>query len=179
MGMGRREKQRSQEKLWIAHRELPRTVAHPFYEQLNRVLEGRGFDRVCRSRMRSVLCGEDGAAVAGAGAVFPFAADRLFRRHRWRARDRMAGSRIRWGCAVFSGVGLDEMPPDHSTISRTRRLIDVETHQAVFELGAEAAGRDGSAEGKDDGGGCDDAWRPTRRCARSCGATRARAIRSF
>jgi hypothetical protein len=24
------------------------------------------------------------------------------------------------------------MPPDHSTLSRTRRLIDVETHQAVF-----------------------------------------------
>src|SRR5229473_2462535 len=44
MGMGRREKQRRQEQLWIAHTELPRTVAHPFYEQLNRVLEGRGFD---------------------------------------------------------------------------------------------------------------------------------------
>src|SRR5438309_9868963 len=44
MGMGRREQQRRQEELWIAHTELPRTVAHPFYEQLNRVLEGRGFD---------------------------------------------------------------------------------------------------------------------------------------
>jgi transposase len=29
---------------WIAHTELPRTAAHPFYEQLNRLLEGRGFD---------------------------------------------------------------------------------------------------------------------------------------
>ena len=27
---------------------------------------------------------------------------------------------------------LHEPPPDHSTLSRTRRLIDVETHQAVF-----------------------------------------------
>src|SRR5207245_2303386 len=44
MGMGRREKLRRQEQLWIAHTELPRRVAHPFYEQLNRVLEGRGFD---------------------------------------------------------------------------------------------------------------------------------------
>jgi len=33
---------------------------------------------------------------------------------------------------VFVGVPLDEAPPDHSTISRTRRLIDVETHRAVF-----------------------------------------------
>jgi transposase len=29
-------------------------------------------------------------------------------------------------------VGLDEAPPDHSTISRTRRLIDLETHREVF-----------------------------------------------
>jgi transposase len=30
-------------------------------------------------------------------------------------------------------IALDEAVPDHSTISRTRRLVDVETHQAVFE----------------------------------------------
>ena len=29
-------------------------------------------------------------------------------------------------------IGLDENTPDHSTISRTRRLIDLETHQDVF-----------------------------------------------
>src|SRR6516225_11432045 len=44
MAMGRRAKQRRQEAIWIAHTELPRTVAHPFYEQLNRLLEERGFD---------------------------------------------------------------------------------------------------------------------------------------
>jgi transposase len=32
----------------------------------------------------------------------------------------------------FLGLALDEAAPDHSTISRTRRLIDVEAHQAVF-----------------------------------------------
>jgi transposase len=30
------------------------------------------------------------------------------------------------------GLELGEAPPDHSTISRTRRLIEVETHRAVF-----------------------------------------------
>ena len=35
MAMGRREQQRQQEEFWIAHTELPRTAAHPFYEQLN------------------------------------------------------------------------------------------------------------------------------------------------
>ena len=32
----------------------------------------------------------------------------------------------------FLGLSLDEAAPDHSTISRTRRLIAVEAHQAVF-----------------------------------------------
>jgi hypothetical protein len=41
MAMGRRAKQRGQEPLWIARTELPRTVAHPFYEQLNKLLDER------------------------------------------------------------------------------------------------------------------------------------------
>ena len=43
----------------------------------------------------------------------------------WRANDSLALRR-------FLRVGLEEMPPDHSTISRTRRLMDVETHREVF-----------------------------------------------
>jgi transposase len=41
----------------------------------------------------------------------------------WRAADSLS-------VRVFFGLELDEAPPDHSTISRTRRLIDVETHAA-------------------------------------------------
>lgn len=43
----------------------------------------------------------------------------------WRAADSLA-------LRDFLGLALHEAPPDHSTISRTRRLIDLETHQAVF-----------------------------------------------
>jgi transposase len=32
----------------------------------------------------------------------------------------------------FVGIGLDEDTPDHTTISRTRGLIDLETHREVF-----------------------------------------------
>jgi transposase len=32
----------------------------------------------------------------------------------------------------FLLIGLDERTPDHSTISRTRRLIDIDTHGEVF-----------------------------------------------
>ena len=43
----------------------------------------------------------------------------------WRAADSLS---IR----TFLDFALHEAPPDHSTLSRTRRLIDLETHQAVF-----------------------------------------------
>ena len=43
----------------------------------------------------------------------------------WRAADSLA-------VRQFLGLDLDEAAPDHSTISRTRRLIDVEAHQALF-----------------------------------------------
>lgn len=42
----------------------------------------------------------------------------------WRAADSFA-------LREFLGLVLPEAPPDHSTISRTRRLIDLETHEAV------------------------------------------------
>ncbi len=44
----------------------------------------------------------------------------------WRASDSLS---IR----SFVRIALDESVPDHSTISRTRRLMDVDTHQAVFQ----------------------------------------------
>ena len=43
----------------------------------------------------------------------------------WRAADSFA-------LREFLGLVLPEAPPDHSTISRTRRLIDLETHEAFF-----------------------------------------------
>jgi len=34
------------------------------------------------------------------------------------------------------GLALHDAPSDHSAVSRTRRLIDLETHQAVFTWSA-------------------------------------------
>ena len=45
---------------------------------------------------------------------------------------------IAWGCAdslalrEFLGCGVEKTPPDHSSVSRTRRRLDIETHEAVF-----------------------------------------------
>jgi transposase len=59
----------------------------------------------------------------------------------WRAADSFA-------LRDFLGVGLDEASPDHSTISRTRRLIDVETHRAVFTWTLQCLSTAGLVKGK-------------------------------
>jgi transposase len=48
----------------------------------------------------------------------------------------------------FVGIALDEDTPDHSTISRTRRLIDLDTHAAVFAWVLEVLARRGLIVGK-------------------------------
>src|SRR5438105_11036279 len=88
---------------------------------------GMPLRRVRGGAVPAVLCGEAGASQLGAGGVLPAAADRVFRRDRFGAWDRLAGAGLA-GAAAIPAVGLE----DHSTISRTRRLMDVETHREVF-----------------------------------------------
>ncbi len=68
----------------------------------------------------------------------------------WRADDSLA-------LRGFLGLGLDEAPPEHSTISRTRLLIDLETYRAVFHGDPPGAGDGRPREGQDDWHRCDDA----------------------
>jgi transposase len=44
MAMGTRKGRGKQEDLWIAHTELASAPGHPFYQKLNELLEGEGFD---------------------------------------------------------------------------------------------------------------------------------------
>jgi transposase len=59
----------------------------------------------------------------------------------WRAADS-------FGLRQFLEIGLDEQTPDHSMISRTRRLIDVETHRKVFFWVLERLRDKGAVKGK-------------------------------
>jgi len=121
--MGRRAQQR-QEPIWIAHTELPQTVAHPFYERLDQVLEERGFDAFVEQRCAGFYAERMGRPSLAPGRYFRLLLMGYFegidseRGMAWRAADSLS-------LRSFLGVGLEEMPPDHSTISRTRRLIDV------------------------------------------------------
>jgi len=145
--MGRREQQRQQEEFWIAHTELPRTAAHPFYEQLNRLLEGRGFDEWVEQQCVRFYAETMGRPSLAPGRYFRLLLIGYFegidseRGIAWRAADSLA-------LRSFLDVGLKEMPPDHSTLSRTRRQIDVETHQAVFRWVLELLAEKGLLKGK-------------------------------
>ncbi len=49
--MGTRKGRERQKPLWYQD-ELPEAPGHPFYQQLNRVLDGQGLDRFCEGRWR-------------------------------------------------------------------------------------------------------------------------------
>jgi transposase len=59
----------------------------------------------------------------------------------WRVADSMS-------LRHFLGLLLSESPPDHSTLSRTRRLLPLETHQEVFTWVLARLAEDGLVRGK-------------------------------
>ena len=127
--MGTRET--DQPPLWIATSDLPASPGHPFYARLNALLDAHAFDGFVEG-----LCASFYAPVMGRPSLAPGRYFRLLlvgyfegidseRGIAWRATDSLA-------VRSFLRVALNEAAPDHSTISRTRRLIDLETHRAVF-----------------------------------------------
>jgi transposase len=129
MAMGTRQDE--QAPLWIATSELPTGPGHPFYTRLNAVLDAAGFDRYVEDACRRFYAPRMGRPGLAPGRYFRLLLVGYFegldseRGIAWRAADSLAIRR-------FLHVGLEDATPDHSTISRTRRLIDVETHRAVF-----------------------------------------------
>jgi len=129
MAMGKRKSE--QAPLWIPTTELPVSPGHPFYVRLNEILDAAGFDRFVEEQCRPFYAPVMGRPSLAPGRYFRLLLVGYFegldseRGIAWRAADSLA-------VRHFLGLGLDEAAPDHSTISRTRRLIDIEAHQAVF-----------------------------------------------
>lgn len=147
MAMGKRKRKLRQQSMWIATQDLPRSASHPFYTALNRVLDQNGFDEYVEA-----ACGAFYASTMGRPSLAPGRYFRLLmlgffeqieseRGMAWRAADSLS-------VRAFLGLELDEAPPDHSTISRTRRLIDVETHRAVFTWVLQYVSTAGLVKGK-------------------------------
>jgi transposase len=127
--MGKRKRQ--QAAMWIPTTELPVSPGHPFYVRLNAILDEAGFDRFAEEQCQAFYAPVMGRPGLPPGRYFRLLLLGYFegldseRGIAWRAADSLAIRR-------FVGLGLEAAAPDHSTISRTRRLIDVETHRAVF-----------------------------------------------
>jgi transposase len=131
MAMGTRRQRERQEDLWVAHTELASAPGHPFYQRLNELLEAECFDEFVESRCAKFYAARYGRPSLTPGIYFRSLLIGYFegigaeRGIAWRLADSLALRR-------FVGIGLDEYTPDHSTISRTRRLIDLDTHREVF-----------------------------------------------
>jgi transposase len=130
MAMGKRARER-QGALWVATTDLPLSGGHPFYEALNGVLGKGGFDDFVEEQ-----CSKFYAVQVGRPGLAPGVYFRMLLVGYFEGIDSERG--IAWRCSdslalrSFLGLALSQSPPDHSTVSRTRRLIDVETHAEVF-----------------------------------------------
>src|SRR3989442_672529 len=129
MAMGKRKAK--QEPLFFSAQEIPKAASHPFYAKVNEILERNKIDKrleyLCKRFYKPVM----GRPSMAPGVYFRMLLLGYFegidseRGIAWRVADSLA---IR----NFLGLTLEETGPDHSTISRNRRLIDLETHRAVF-----------------------------------------------
>jgi transposase len=131
MAMGK--KRERQQEFWIATRDVVESPRNAFYDRLNEVLGAHKFDRkveaLCRKFYKKSAYGRPSMAP---GVYFRALLIGYFegldseRGIAWRLADSLSLRR-------FLGFALDEQTPDHSTISRTRRLYWLETHKAIFK----------------------------------------------
>ena len=146
MAMGTRKKRERQEGLWYGG-ELPEAPGHPFYKRLNEVLDNAGLDAFCESQCAEFYHQKIGRPSLAPGLYFRIMMIGFFegldseRGIAWRLADSLT-------LRMFLSLGLDEKTPDHVTISRTRRLIDAETHQRIFTWVLERLAQSGLIKGK-------------------------------
>jgi transposase len=146
MAMGTRKLRERQEGLWY-QAELPTAPGHPFYKRLNEVLDKAGFDLFCESNCAEFYHEKLGRPSLAPGLYFRVMMIGFFegldseRGIAWRLADSLT-------LRQFLGIGLDERTPDHVTISRTRRLIEAETHQRIFLWVLERLAHGGLIKGK-------------------------------
>jgi len=148
MAMGTRRKRERQQDLWIATSDVVETPANAFYDRLNQILDEHKFDakveRLCQKFYKK---SEYGRPSMAPGVYFRTLLIGYFegldseRGIAWRTADSLS-------LRKFLGYALDEATPDHSTISRTRRLYWLETHKAVFRWVLKILDQEGLVSGR-------------------------------
>jgi transposase len=147
MAMGTRKKRERQEDFWVVSSEVVGTPAHAFYDRLNQILDQHHFDRNVEQLCRRYYKDRRGRPSITPGVYFRSLLLGYFegidseRGIAWRLADSLS-------LRKFIAYALTEETPDHSTISRTRRLYSVETHKAVFRWVLKILCEEGLVEGK-------------------------------
>ena len=146
MSMKKRNTQRQQE-LWIAADAIVTSPGHPFYKRLNELLADHGFDTFVEA-----ACGKFYAEGKGRRSIPPGVYFRMLLIGYFEGVDSERG--IAWRCAdslglrEFLGCSLKESTPDHSSLSRIRCRIDLETHHEVFTWVLKVVAASGLLKGK-------------------------------
>ena len=129
MAIGRRRRAPQQE-LFVAAGDI-RALDNPFYRALDGLLEEHGFDEFAEEQCAEFYSGNRGRPGVPPGVYF-----RMLMVGYLEGLGSERG--IAWRCAdsfslrEFLGCGLTGNPPEHSTLSKTRKRLSVEAHGAVF-----------------------------------------------
>ena len=146
MAMGKRKRQK-QQTFWIETAKLAQGPAHPFYRRLNEILNQQGFDEFVETACRRFYAERIGRPSLPPSVYFRLLLIGYFegidseRGIAWRVADSMA-------LRDFLGYALTDTTADHSTISRNRRLIDLQAHQEVFTWVLQALAKGGLLKGQ-------------------------------
>ena len=130
MAMGKRPAARQASPMWVDTADLPTSDGHPYFERLNRVLADSGVDAFVEELCAAFYADRLGRPSLRPGRYFRMLFIGYFeglsseRGIAWRVADSLS-------LRSFLDLELTAAAPDHSTLSRTRRRIDVETHEAV------------------------------------------------
>jgi transposase len=129
MAMGRQADR--QGDLMVTWSEMPRSPGHVFYDRLQEVLVGAGFDGFVEDACRAYY-----ARTMGAPSVPP---GRYFRMHMVGYFEGIDSERgIEWRCSdslslrEFLRLETTDRVPDHSWLSKTRGRLPHEVHERIF-----------------------------------------------
>lgn len=129
MAMGKRAQKQS--SFWVETSQLQPRGRHPFYGRVNEILQRAKFDRHVER-----LCRKYYAQTMGRPSLAPGVYFRCFLLGYFEGIDSERGIAYRISDSLslreFLGLSLEEQTPDHSTLSKTRRLLSLGTHEAVF-----------------------------------------------
>ena len=143
----RKEKQGS---FWVDTTHLDVPGRHPFYDRLNQILDEAHFDRYAERICRKYYAPHMGRPSIAPGVYF-----RSFLVGYFEGIDSERGIAYRVADSLtlrqFLGLSLEERTPDHSTLSKTRRLMNLGTHQAVFRWVLQQVVKQGLLSGKNIG----------------------------